>query len=305
MTSHRYATPEAFKQALEQRLRSSSRSGADMAHRRQLLVFDRFLARVVQTIGDAVLLKGGLVLERRLDRARATKDVDLSFKGSPERLLERLQQAAELNLGDFLTYDVNPDPAHPRIQNDGMPYDGLRFRARTTLAGKLYGQAFGIDVAFADPILGDPEEIVPEDLLGFAGIPPPVLRVYPIETHIAEKLHAYTMPRNRVNSRVKDLPDLGILARIRPIDAARLREALEQSFTYRKSHAVPTAFPDPPPSWTAAYQKMAQDDELPWATLSELLAAVRAFLDPLLAGTATGKWSPSTWSWDSSREEPS
>jgi hypothetical protein len=37
-------SPEAFKQALEQRLRSSSKTGAEFARKRQLLVFDRFLA---------------------------------------------------------------------------------------------------------------------------------------------------------------------------------------------------------------------------------------------------------------------
>jgi hypothetical protein len=39
-------------------------------------------------------------------------------------------------------------------QNDGMQYEGLRFRAECRLAGKLYGQPFGVDVAFGDPILG-------------------------------------------------------------------------------------------------------------------------------------------------------
>ena len=33
--------------------------------------------------------------------------------------------------------------------------DGLRFRAECRLAGKIYGQPFGVDVAFGDPILGD------------------------------------------------------------------------------------------------------------------------------------------------------
>jgi len=46
-----------------------------------------------------------------------------------------------------------------------------------------------------DPILGEPEVVVAEDVLAFAGVTPPMLRLYPIETHIAEKLHAYTMPR--------------------------------------------------------------------------------------------------------------
>jgi hypothetical protein len=67
-----YASPPAFKQALEQRLKSSSSSGVDFARRRQLLVFDRFLARIVAIFGTAALLKGGLALELRLERARTT-----------------------------------------------------------------------------------------------------------------------------------------------------------------------------------------------------------------------------------------
>jgi hypothetical protein len=73
-----YATPAAFKQALEQRLRNaSSLERVDLARRRQLLVFERFLARVFARLGERVWLKGGLVLEFRLKRALSTKDVDL------------------------------------------------------------------------------------------------------------------------------------------------------------------------------------------------------------------------------------
>ena len=90
MTVGRYASAPAFKQALERRLRNASTSGTDFARRRQLLVFDRFLARVVQVLGDAVTLKGGLVIELRLARARTTKDVDLRLMGSPEEVLVHL-----------------------------------------------------------------------------------------------------------------------------------------------------------------------------------------------------------------------
>jgi hypothetical protein len=51
MTRRHYATPAAFKQALEQRLKSSSENGPEFARRRQLLVFDRFLARVTEVAG--------------------------------------------------------------------------------------------------------------------------------------------------------------------------------------------------------------------------------------------------------------
>src|SRR5207244_2832156 len=151
--------------------------------------------------------------------------------GSPENVLDRLQEAARRELDDHLTFEVGPDADHPEIRNPGMLYDGLRFRAERRLAGKLFGQPFGVDVAFGDPLIGEPDIVVAENSLAFAGIQPPTLRLYPIETHIAEKLHAYTLPRPRPNTRVKDLPDVALLAGVREIERARLRRAIEQTFT--------------------------------------------------------------------------
>ncbi len=184
MTPRTYASPEAFKQALEQRLRTFVTSGAGLARKRQLLVFERFLARVVA-----------------------------------------------------------------------------------------------------------------EDVLAFAGIAPPTLRLYPIETHLAEKLHAYTMPRTRPNSRVKDLPDIALLATAQPIDAKRLRAALEQTFTFRATHALPATVPAPNAAWRTPYEAMARDDQLMWRTLDEVTQAAQAFLDPVLAGALDATWGPETWSW--------
>lgn len=55
MTGQRYKTPAAFKAALEQRLKQASSGGADLNRQRQLLIFERFLARIVQRMGDAVI----------------------------------------------------------------------------------------------------------------------------------------------------------------------------------------------------------------------------------------------------------
>lgn len=298
MTTHSDASPEAFKQALEQRLRSAARTGGEFARRRQLLIFDRFLARLVAVVGDAATLKGGLVLELRLERARTTKDIDLRLTDSSDDILARLQEAGRRNLADFMTFEIGPDDDHPEIQNDGMPYDGLRFRAECRLAGKLYGQPFGVDVAFGDPILGEPDVVVAEDVLAFAGIAPPALRLYPIATHVAEKLHAYTLPRSRPNSRVKDLPDLALLATVRAVDARRLRTALDQTFSFRKSHPLPPSVPAPPTAWEGPYAAMAREDRLAWATLGEVTKAVQSFLDPLLAGDLEATWNPATWVWE-------
>lgn len=297
MTAKAYATPEAFKQALEQRLRAAAKNGAEIERKRQLLVFDRFLARVALELGSAATLKGGLVLELRVERARTTKDVDLRMIGSADDLLARLQAAGRRDLHEFMAFEIAPDADHPEIRNDGTKYDGSRFRAECRLAGKLYAQPFGVDVAFGDPILGEPEVVVAQDTLSFAGIPPPALRIYPIETHIAEKLHAYTMPRPRPNTRIKDLPDLALLATITELDALRLRAALDLTFTFRKTHAVPQAVRAPPPSWTVPYEKIARDDELAWRNVDEVTRAVKEFLEPVLAGGLDATWDRHGWTW--------
>jgi hypothetical protein len=297
VTVRTYDSPAAFKEALEHRLRARTPRGTIVARTRQLLVFERFLARVVAIFGDAATIKGGVALELRIERARTTKDVDLRLMGPSDHILDRLQQAARLDLGDFLTFEIVPDANHPAIEADGMKYDGLRFRAECSLAGKIYGQRFGVDVAFGDPIFGESETILADDVLGFAGIAPPALRLYPLETHIAEKLHAYTLPRKRPNSRIKDLPDLGLLAGSRLLDAERLRGALEQTFTFRATHELPQRLPEPPIGWARPYAALARGDQLAWPSIEDIVFAARAFLDPVLQGHAVRTWDPSTWSW--------
>lgn len=294
---HRYATPLAFKQALEQRLKASAASGMDFARRRQLLVFDRFLARVTHVASDAVTLKGGLVLELRLARARTTKDVDLRMVGSPEEVLERLQAAGRLDLGEHMFFEVQQDAEHPEILNEGMQYEGFRFRAECRLAGMIYGRPFGVDVGFGDPLVGEPDLVVADDILAFAGIAPPTLRLYPVVSHIAEKLHALTLPRSRPNSRVRDLPDLALLATTGPIEGGKLRLALERTFGYRGTHPLPACVPPLPAFWEGPYAAMAASDELTWTTLGEVTEAVSSFLNPVLRSAKIASWQPSEWRW--------
>lgn len=297
--SQKYESPAAFKQALEHRLKAATPAGVPVARTRQLAVFDRFLARIAVVFGDAATLKGGVALELRLERARTTKDIDLRVMGSIDGLLDRLQHAGRLEFDDFLSFEVETDPHRPDIEAEGLKYDGFRFRAEAKLAGKLYGQRFGVDIAFGDPIIDAPETVVGGDVFGFAGIAPPTIRIYPIETHIAEKLHAYTLPRKRPNSRVKDLPDLALLGTVRSIEAARLRAAIEQTFAFRATHDCPTTVPEPPPEWRGPYASIAAEDSLPWPTLDDVFEAAKAFVEPVLSDSAC----PPIWMSTSRRWE--
>ena len=296
----RYETPAAFREALEQRLRSSSASGVDYVRRRQLLVFDRFLARVFNTLGDAVTLKGGLALELRLERARTTKDVDLRVMGPPADLLRQLQAAARLSLSDFMEFHIAPDERNPEINNEGIRYEGRRFRASCRLAGKPYGQPFGVDVVFGDPLFFQPEVLQSDDYLGFAGIERTQVRVYPVATHIAEKLHAYTMPRSHPNSRIKDLPDLALIAGSMSFTAEPLQSAIRQTFDFRGTHSAPTQLPAPPAEWKEPYARIAKDDALPWSSILDVFNSAAAFLNPVLSGRTSIVWDPTRVQWSPS-----
>ena len=289
-----YRSPEALKRALEARLGQ----GRALVSSRRLVVFERFLARVTQVFGHAVILKGGLALELRMGRARTTRDVDLRVQGSPEAVLGKLQEAGRLDLADHMRFEIKPGRA---LEAEGMPYGGYRFRTECQLGGRLFGQPFLVDVAFAEPFFGEPDELVGHDWLGFAGISAPRLRLYPVEAHIAEKLHAYSLPRSRTNTRVKDLPDLALLGTLKSLQGRTLRAAFEQTFRLRGTHPVPPSLPDPPAEpearWEPVYAAMAHENDLPWRSLPEVVAAVRAFLDPVLQERPVSHWSPGRWTW--------
>ncbi len=282
-----YTTPLAFKAALEARIAERSRAAGRTMERFLVRVFDRL---------DGVVLKGGLVMELRLERARTTRDVDLRVTGDEAGLLDRLRDAARLSLGDHLAFEVERDADHPTIDADGLRHEGQRFRVTATLAGRRYGDVFGVDIAIGEPIVGSPQPIEGDDLLTFVGLPVPMFWAYPVTTHVAEKLHAYTLPRPRPNSRVKDLPDIALLATVADLDSVSLRSAIGETFAHRATHAVPSSLPDPARSWEPVYARMAASDDLPWRTLDGLVLAVRAFLDPVLAGTE-GRWDPQAWRW--------
>lgn len=242
------------------------------------------------------MLKGGAALELRIARARTTRDVDLRVFGDPNAVLERLRAAGREDLGDWLTFEIEPDTEHPEIEAEGLHYGGRRFRAQGRIAGVPFGLPFGVDLAFAEPFHGHAETVEGSDILDFIGVGRPAFLIYPIEAHIAEKLHAYSLPRPRPNSRVKDLPDIALLSTIRGIDPTSMSDAIADVFDRRATHPVPTTVAPPPEFWSPVYARMARTDRLPWASISDVHAAVSSFLEPVLSGER-GSWQPDRAAW--------
>lgn len=146
-------------------------------------------------------------------------------------------------------------------------------------------------------MVGEPDEFTAADWLGFAGIEPPRLRLYPVETHIAEKLHAFTLPREQSNSRVKDLPDIALLAQTGKLEASKLLQAFEQTFQFRNTHSIPTSLQAPPMFWQEIYANMAREHELQWDTLDSCYQHACRFVNPVLAKQVSGTWDPELWVW--------
>lgn len=281
--------------ALEARAVERARAKGVNAERVVLLfLMERFLERLFQELGDdALTVKGGVALELRLERARSTRDLDLRTTGSPERLLDRLRAAGRRDLGDFLHFDAAETGD---IGGDGVIDEGRRFQIQASLGGRRYRHAFGVDVVFAANVTRAPDHLPSLDTLGIIAAPRHLVPVYPLEAHLAEKVHAYTVPRPRPNSRLKDLVDMALLAGRALPAADTLRAALDETFAARGTHAVPTRLPEPPEAWHARYPAVARGNGFTWPTLGHVLAEARQLLDPLLAG-ATGHWDAPSRSW--------
>ena len=142
---------------------------------------------------------------------------------------------------------------------DAAPYGGARFSIDARLAGRSFVK-FHLDVSTGD-VLREPYELLHgRDWLGFAGIPAANCPAISPEEQFAEKVHAYTLPREgRENTRVKDLVDLSLQIRESRLNEARVRESIRDTFQRRKTHAVPGSLASPPSSWTRPFAEMATE----------------------------------------------
>jgi len=280
VTPATYATPTAFRQALETRLNGLARQrGVDVQRLRRQVAFDRFLCRLFQHSGERWLLKGGYAMELRLQESRATRDIDLTTRGPirgsgrlADRILRLLQAAASLELGDFFVFAVG-ESTHDMA---GAPYGGARFPVEARLAGRVFAR-FHVDVGTGDPILEPVETVQGEDWLSFAGIPTTPFPNISREQQFAEKLHAYTLPRaERPNSRVRDLLDMVLLLRA-GVQSDRIAEAIHAVFARRKTHSLPVALPPPPESWAIPFASLA-DECGAGIRMDQAYAMVKSFL---------------------------
>jgi predicted nucleotidyltransferase component of viral defense system len=269
--------------------------GLDPARLQQQVAFERFLARLAGA--DDWVLKGGFALQLRYGLlTRPTRDIDLRTVRSLQEALGRLRRAvAESTTADQFTFALGE--VGQELQ--GAPGGSLRVRVVARIAG-VDLSVFHVDLSSGDALVAAPEMLRGSDLLAFAGLPPVEFPVYPVEQHLAEKLHAYTLPRQDENTRVKDLVDLAYIAGRDRVDGDHLTAAVQATFDARTTHPLPARLPEPPDSWTRPFARIAA--EVPGGSVTDLpagFALAAGFWDPLLGGQVAGRrWSAAGRRWE-------
>jgi hypothetical protein len=278
----KYATPGAFRKALEERLRRiAATEDVEVNRLRRQVSFDRLLARLFQTEPEPWALKGGYALELRLQTARATIDIDLALQrtlpanqGDPNQAVrDLLQEAASVSLSDWFSYTIG----RPVMDLDAAPYGGARYPVEAWMDARIFAR-FHLDVGIGDVVIQPLEAIRGRDWLEFAGVRSPLIRIIAGEQQFAEKLHAYTLPRSTPNSRVKDLIDLVLLIRLGNLREDRVVDAIRLTFERRRTHSVPSEILPPPSEWETQFRTLADECRLS-ADMNEAFAEVRSFVN--------------------------
>jgi hypothetical protein len=149
-----------------------------------------------------------------------------------------------------------------------------------------------------------PEEVPPLVPIDLPGVVQTRYRAYPMVDHIADKVCAPFEVHERVDrppapsTRYRDLVDLVVFAHMVRVDAGALATALHSEFP-RRGLAIPDSLVVPEGAdWPRGYASAARSAPvLEERDLNSALATVGRFIDPLLAGEASGQWDPETLAW--------
>ena len=281
-----YTSGQAFRQALETRLRKMSiEQVISIVRLRKQVAFERFMARLITFQDKAWVLKGGLAMQLRLgSQARTTMDIDLLKTSKTGDILRTMRQAAALDLGDWFKFELSE--SGDLVEDI---YVGQRFHVTSLLDGRTF-EEFAVDVGVDDPIIEPLDCLTFQPTLSFAGISPTKVSAYSKEQQIAEKLHALTRQyASGTSSRMKDLVDILLLFDHETIDEQQLIKAIQLTFETRGTHPVPESFPELPLPLARDYGRIASELGLRDVDFNSAQKQVGDFLVPALTKIAAEK----------------
>lgn len=259
----RFADARTFRASLESRLNERAHaSGADIRRLRRRVSFERVAARLAAAEG-AWVLKGGTALEFRFaDRARATRDLDVSFVDNPniDVAITAFEDAmVDDPFGDFFEFVVTNRRLLGSTETRGAV---ARLRIDARLDGRTF-ELLVVDLVSSEAGTPRTEWISLPGALAFAEVETPRVPVIDLRVHWSEKLHAYlTRFDDRENTRVKDLVDLVILIDDGLNPDALLRAAVIETFVARGQQPPGPELASMAEAWRAPFAAMANEVDL-------------------------------------------
>lgn len=260
------------------------------------MAYDRLLERLY-FVDDGWIVKGAAALLARDIGVRASIDIDVYRAKTLEIAEAELRGAADRDIGDWFRFDVGPSqPA-----GDGSPAVRLPVVA---YIGATAWVRFHVDLVGSDIVMtGTPEDVPPLARVAIPDVEQHGYRAYPLVDHIADKVAAIFQRYGREqqpSTRFRDLVDLVSMIVGATVDAVAQATAL-RSEEARRSITMPQRFDVPDrAAWEVGYADEARRSLLPHTkNLEEALAVVRPFIDPLLDGSASGRWDPKRGRWTS------
>lgn len=195
-------------------------------------LIERLASRLLtdRELSANLIFKGGYVGLRVYKSPRYTIDLDaLLRKGDLVKMVPQIQVCVEKDMDDGVWFRMDKT-AQLETQGD---YGGQRiaFRCGTgeILKDIKRAKLINLDIGKGDPVTPGAVEASTPYLLGNGELS---WLVYPIETTVAEKLHALVV-RGSENSRAKDIFDLNLF--LPKCNTELLKQALKATFKYRQS----------------------------------------------------------------------
>ena len=278
----------------------SKESGKEYQNLLRLYVQERFLYRLSKSLyADNFILKGALLfLAHNISSLRPTRDIDFlgsSVSNDKTEIEKIVKEILIIQFDDGLRFDSEDIESEDIVKDSD--YHGIRVKFFAYLENSKV--RIQIDIGFGDKMIGEPTEIEFPTLLN---LPTPQIKVYSIETAIAEKFEAI-VSLQLITSRLKDFYDILFFAQNYSFNNLSLKESIEATFKHRETDLTlkNNIYEDKfkydtqlQKNWIAFLERNKLTTETDFAVIVE---KIKSFLEPALSGKENQIWNFKEWMW--------
>lgn len=288
--------------SVKERLRNvASQTGKEFQSVIRQYVQERFLFRLSKSVySKNFILKGALLfVAHDISRNRPTRDID--FLGSAisneiNDIKDAVTEILKIEYEDGITFDAKSVEAE-NIVEDG-DYHGIRIKFYAYMENSK--ERVQLDIGFGDKMTSGPIEIEFPTLLDFAA---PKIKVYSIETAIAEKFEAI-VSLQLLTSRMKDFYDISFFAEHYKFKKDILLEAIQSTFNHRSTDVRQRKM---------IYEdKFKMDEQLQklWVaflkrnkllsdnSFTDVVNKIQSFIEPIFDEGSKYNWNHNKWEWE-------